>query len=128
MFFAVLMFGALTSFTTKLPAQGGLKVKIELPAGVEADLDATPIELFKTMEDVENSKSVKSSWTNEKGEGKFEGVEPGTYFLDAMVESDDEKVYYAVVKVDITSGVVGSVVLKLERSTQFEDSEEEEEE
>lgn len=120
LFLAVALLGVMTSFTTKLPATGGVKVKIELPAGVKADLDVTPIELYKTMEDVENAKGFKASWTNEAGEGKIDGVEAGKYFLDAMVEAEDGKVYYSVVEVEIKAGVIGSVVLKLERHEEFE--------
>lgn len=127
LFLGVVLVGAMTSFTAKLAATGGLKVKIELPAGVKADLEDTPIELFKTIEDMEDSKSVKSGWTNAAGEGTIEGVEAGTYYLDAMVETDDAKVYYGTLKVDIKSGVTGSVVLKLERNTELEDYEDDEE-
>lgn len=120
MFLALVLLGALASFTTKSQATGGLKVKVELSSGVVADLESIPLELFKTMEDVENSKSVKVIFTNTKGEGTFSGIEAGSYFLDGMVETDAGQVYYKVMKVDIIAGQTGAVVLKLERDLEFE--------
>lgn len=120
MFLALVLLGALASFTTISQATGGLKVKVELSSGVVADLESIPLELFKTMEDVENSKSVKGIFTNTKGEGTFSGIEAGSYFLDGMVETDAGQVYYKVMKVDIIAGQTGAVVLKLERDLEFE--------
>lgn len=117
--FVALTIGVLTSFTLRTSTTGGLKVQIELPAGIKADLSDTPIDLYKTMEDVENEKSVKSIWTNASGAGDFGQVPAGTYYMDGMVESGDH-VYYAVMKVDVVAGKAGSVVLKLVRNTDME--------
>jgi len=128
MFLAVALMGVMSSFTTKSQATGSLKVKIELPAGVSADLDQTPLGLFKTMEDAENEKVYKSGWTNASGNGTIVGAEEGKYFLDALAETEDGQVYYAVMPVEIKAGAAGSVVLKLVRNEEMEGDYSDEEE
>lgn len=119
-FLSLFILGTLASFTLKSQAVGGLKVKVELPSGVVADLEDTPIDLYKTQEDLDNEKAVKSAATNAKGEGTFTNVEAGTYFPDGMVETEDGKVYYKSMKVEIKAGQTGSIVLQLERNLEFE--------
>lgn len=120
MFVLIALVGTMSSFTSKLIVSGGLKVKVELPSGVVADLEGTPVELFKTKEDAENSKSVKGGFTNAAGEVTLQGVTAGNYFIDAMVETDEGEVYYSLQEVKIEDGKITPFVLKLVRDEEME--------